>query len=175
MSTTYLNAGTVSEVANSDKKPLKLGDINANSFADLDMHFRSSAIKQLLLHVPNGTQVELVITAKTAVDHIPVRGSIMVTKSGPAQIISAAAPNPFKRDGTAISYRVGDNGPVSVRIFSVNGQLVRSLREEYATPGAYEVRWNGRDDAGRTMPSGIYFVSVKQGLEASTTRVVLAR
>ena len=58
---------------------------------------------------------------------------------------------------------------------TVNGQLVRSLREEYATPGAYEVRWNGRDDAGRTMPSGIYFVSVKQGLEASTTRVVLAR
>ena len=64
---------------------------------------------------------------------------------------------------------------VSIRIFSVNGQLVRSLREDSATPGAYEVRWNGKDEGGRTAPSGIYFVSVKQGSESSQNRIVLAR
>jgi chitodextrinase len=175
MSTTFPNAGNVSEIQNTDTKDLKIGDIDANGFFDLDVHFKRSALKDLLLHVPNGTTVELVITARTSGDNVPVRGTINVVKSGPGQVVSAAAPNPFRQDGTAISYRVGDNGPVSVRIYSVNGQLVRSLREEFATPGAYEVRWNGRDDGGRVMPSGIYFVSVKQGLEASTTRVVLAR
>jgi len=57
----------------------------------------------------------------------------------------------------------------------VNGQLVRTLREDTATPGAYEVRWNGKDDGGRTAPSGIYFVSIKQGSESSQTRIVMAR
>ncbi|HEY3155238.1 MAG TPA: PKD domain-containing protein [Candidatus Eisenbacteria bacterium] len=175
MSTTFPNAGTVSEIQNTDTRDLKIGDIDGNGFFDLDVHFKRSALKDLLLHVPNGATVELVITARTSGDNVPVRGTISVVKAGPGQVVSAAAPNPFRQDGTAISYRVGDNGPVSVRIYSVNGQLVRSLREEYATPGAYEVRWNGRDDGGRVMPSGIYFVSVKQGLEASTTRVVLAR
>ncbi|TMQ59980.1 MAG: choice-of-anchor D domain-containing protein [Candidatus Eisenbacteria bacterium] len=175
MSTTYPNAGTVSEIVNSDRRTPRIGDINGNVFADLDVHFRSSAIRQLLLHVPSGTRLDLVVSALTRGDRIPVRGTISMVKIGSSQVISAAAPNPFKRDGTAISYRVGDSGPVSVRIFSVNGALVRSLREEYVTPGAYEVRWNGKDDGGRTVPSGIYFVSVKQGLEASTTRVVLAR
>ena len=175
MSTTFPNAGIVSEIANTDTKTLKIGDIDGNGFFDLDVHFKRSALKDLLLHVPSGSTVELVITARTSGDNVPVRGTINVVKLGPAQVISAAAPNPFRQDGTAISYRVGDSGSVSVRIYSVNGQLVRSLREEYATPGAYEVRWNGRDDGGRVMPSGIYFVSVKQGLEASTTRVVLAR
>ena len=74
-----------------------------------------------------------------------------------------------------IQYTLRDSGPVQIRIYSVNGQLVRSLREELATPGAYEVRWNGKDDGGRTAPSGIYFVSVKQGTESSQTRVVLER
>jgi len=175
MSTTFPNAGNVSEIQNTDSKDLKIGDIDANGFFDLDVHFKRSALKDLLLHVPNGATVELVITARTSGDNKPVRGTINVVKSGAGQVVSAASPNPFRQDGTAISYRVGDSGPVFVRIYSVNGQLVRSLREEYATPGSYEVRWNGRDDVGRVMPSGIYFVSVKQGLDASTTRVVLAR
>ena len=176
ISTTYPNAGTVSEVTvpGGRKGFFKIGDINLNGFFDLDISFRASLIRPLLIHVPNGTLVTLVFTALTTGDHVLMRGTIDLTKSGPAGVTSAAAPNPFKPE-TNISYAVHDSGPVSIRIFSVNGQLVRSLREDYTTPGAYEVRWNGKDDGGRTVPSGIYFVSVKQGLESSTTRVVLAR
>jgi PKD repeat protein len=173
ISTTYPNAGTVSEVSISPKG-LKIGDINANSFFDLDFSFRASVIRPLLIHVPNGTLVTLIFTARTTGDNVLMRGTIDLTKSGPAGVSSAAAPNPFKPE-TTIRYAIRESGPVSIRIFSVNGQLVRSLREDYTTPGAYEVRWNGKDDGGRTAPSGIYFVSVKQGIESSTTRVVLAR
>jgi PKD repeat protein len=173
VSTTYPNAGTVSEVAISPKG-IKVGDINGNGFGDLDFQFRASEIKPLLIHVPNGTLVTLVFTAKTISDAATLRGTVDLTKSGSANVTSAVAGNPFKLQ-TNIQYTLRDSGPVQIRIYSVNGQLVRTLREELATPGAYEVRWNGKDDGGRTAPSGIYFVSVKQGTESSQTRVVLER
>jgi PKD repeat protein len=173
MSTTYPNAGTVSEVSIAPKGT-KVGDINGNLFGDLDFSFRASAVRPLLIHVPNGTLVTIVVTAKALSDGVTMRGTIDLTKSGGSAITSAAAPNPFKPE-TTIKYALRDSGPVSIRIFSVSGQLVRSLREDTAAPGAYEVRWNGKDDSGRTAPSGIYFVSIKQGAESSQTRVVLAR
>jgi PKD repeat protein len=173
LTTTYPNAGTVSSVTVTAKQ-VKVGDINGNIFGDLDFSFRASQIRPLLAHVPNGTVVTLVFTAKALSDGVTMRGTIDLAKQGSASISSAAAPNPFKPE-TNISYTLRDSGPVSIRIFSVNGQLVRTLREDTATPGAYEVRWNGKDDGGRTAPSGIYFVSIKQGTESSQTRIVMAR
>ncbi len=174
ISTTYPNAGSVSEVSVPAGKGFKIGDINGNVFGDLDFSFRSSLVKPLLSNVPNGTVITVVFTAKTAGDNVTLRGTIDLTKLGSGAVSSAAAPNPFKPE-TTIKYTLRDSGPVSIRIFSVNGQLVRSLREDYATPGPYEVRWNGKDDGGRTAPSGVYFVSVKQGTESSQNRIVLAR
>ena len=174
ITTTYPNAGTVDHVTVTLKKNSKVGDINGNIFPDLDFAFRASQIKPLLIHVPNGAVVTLVFSAKALSDGVTMRGTIDLTKSGSSSITSAAAPNPFKPE-TNISYTLRDSGPVSIRIYSVNGQLVRTLREDNATPGAYEVRWNGKDDGGRTAPSGIYFVSIKQGSESSQTRVVMAR
>ena len=182
ISTTYPNAGTVPQVAVSANFPrsgILISDINKNLFYDLDFLVWSWQIRPLVSNVPNNTVITLVFTGETIGDHVPVRGTIdaKVVKSsgiGSAHLSSSATPNPFK-PATTIKYSVPGAGPVSIRVFSVNGQLVRSLREDFATPGSYEVRWNGKDDAGRIAPSGIYFVSVKQGLETSTTRVVLAR
>jgi PKD repeat protein len=173
ISTTYPNAGTVSEIS-VGAKGLKIGDINGNNFGDLDFQVRATEVKPLLIHVPNGTLVTLVFTARSLSDGVVFRGTIDLTKSGSANVTSAVAGNPFKLQ-TNIQYTLRDSGPVQIRIYSVSGQLVRTLREELATPGAYEVRWNGKDDGGRTAPSGIYFVSVKQGTESSQTRVVLER
>ncbi len=174
ISTTYPAAGTVSSVAIAGGKGIKIGDLNNNTVGDLDFVIKASDIRPLLVHVPNGTLITLVFTARTISDNRPVRGTLNVIKSGAAAVTSAAAPNPFKPE-TTIKYSLRDSGPVSIRIFSVNGQLVRSLREDNPTAGTYEVRWNGKDDGGRTAPSGIYFVSVRQGSESSQTRIVLAR
>ena len=114
---------------------------------------RVAEIYERRLNDPNGALVTLVFTAKTISDAVTMRGTIDLTKSGSAAVSSATAGNPFKLD-TKIQY---------------------TLREEVAAPGAYEVRWNGKDNDGRTSPSGIYFVSVKQGTESSQTRIVLAR
>jgi len=174
LSTTYPNAGSVSSVALTLQRQFKIGDINANVFGDLDIKFRASQVKPLLSNVPNGTVVTMVFTARALSDGVTLRGTLDLTKSGSGAITSAVAGNPFRPE-TAIRYTLRDSGPVQIRIFSVNGALVRTLREEAASAGSYEVRWNGKDNAGRTASSGIYFVSIRQGTEVSQSRIVMAR
>jgi len=176
ISTTYPDAGTVYQITVPvPKGGFRVGDINGNLFGDLDVSFRPPAIRPLLLHVPNGALVTLVFTAHPkAESNVLMRGTIALTKSGSAGVVSVASPNPFKPE-TNIKYAVRESGPISIRIFSVNGQLVRSLREDYATPGDYEVRWNGKDDGGRAAPSGIYFVRTTTLGETSILKLVVMK
>jgi hypothetical protein len=174
--TTYPNAGTVSEVKVLPEKYFKVGDINGNLFGDLDVTIRSSAIKPLLIHVPNGTLVTLVFTASAISDgKILFRGTIDLTKSGPAGVSAVAAPNPFK-PATSIAYAVGESGPVSIRIFSVDGRLVRTLMDaEYTAAGGHEVRWNGANDQGERVVSGVYYVKTIAPKETSVLKLVVMK
>ena len=52
-------------------------------------------------------------------------------------------------------------GRMRVRICDPAGRVLRELREGYAASGRLSVDWNGRDDAGRELPSGLYFVRVE--------------
>jgi len=68
-------------------------------------------------------------------------------------------PNPFNPQ-TTVKFSAAQAGKVSLRIFNVGGQLVRTITTK-AEVGANEVRWNGKRDDGVTLPSGIYFYKVK--------------
>src|SRR6266571_5391150 len=81
---------------------------------------------------------------------------------GAAPILARAYPNPFNPE-TAIKYTVTSAGPVTLRIFSTDGRLVRTLKQDEMTvAGTDEVAWNGTDDQGRHVSSGIYFVRTSQ-------------
>jgi len=69
------------------------------------------------------------------------------------------APNPFNPQ-TTIKFAAATAGKVTLRIFNVGGQLVRTITTK-ATEGANEVRWNGRRDDGTSLASGVYFYKVK--------------
>jgi hypothetical protein len=68
-------------------------------------------------------------------------------------------PNPFNPQ-TTIKFSAAQAGKVTLRIFNVGGQLVRTLNAK-AEVGANEVRWNGKRDDGVALSSGIYFYKVK--------------
>jgi flagellar hook assembly protein FlgD len=68
-------------------------------------------------------------------------------------------PNPFNPQ-TTIRFSSASTGKVTIRIFNVGGQLVRTLSTK-ADAGANEVRWNGRRDDGQPIASGVYFYKVK--------------
>jgi len=65
-------------------------------------------------------------------------------------------PNPFN-PATTIRFVLAQNRKVRLQIFNLRGELVRTLVNKEMPRGVHEVRWNGRDKAGRMAASGIYF------------------
>ena len=91
--------------------------------------------------------------AATAVGDDAVAGAPRVNK------LEGNFPNPFNPQ-TTIKFSAAQAGKVTLRIFNVGGQLVRTITTK-ADVGANEVRWNGKRDDGAAMASGIYFYKVK--------------
>lgn len=81
-------------------------------------------------------------------------------------------PNPFNPE-TSISYTVKDATRVRVDIYNLKGQLIRTLVNEDQASGRYQVRFDGRDDLGRPIGSGIYFCRMSAGTYTSTLKMVL--
>lgn len=66
------------------------------------------------------------------------------------------APNPFSR-GTSIRFSLPEDAPVTLQVFNIAGRRVRTLIDARTAAGAHDVRWDGRDDQGQRVSSGIYF------------------
>ena len=81
-------------------------------------------------------------------------------------------PNPFN-PVTMICYDVATPGVVSIRIYNVSGQLVRTLLDEFKGVGSYEAVWDGRDNSGATVTTGIYFYRMTAHGFASQTKKML--
>ena len=121
----------------------------------------------------------------TAVDHVG-------NESDPASIAGATAvddnpgiperfalhqnvPNPFNPT-TSIRYDVpSGGGHVTLKIYDVAGRLVRTLVDQAQTPGEKTVRWNGRNQQGRSVASGVYFYRMNTPGFEQTRKMVLLR
>jgi hypothetical protein len=71
-------------------------------------------------------------------------------------------PNPF-RDITVLRYDLDRAGPVDVLVFNLLGQKVRTLYSGAELPGRRQVTWDGRDDGGYRVASGVYIVQLRLG------------
>jgi hypothetical protein len=84
-------------------------------------------------------------------------GELLVELSQPATFALAQNyPNPFNPE-TFIRYQLAESGKVELAIFNVRGERVRTLIHEDKPAGYYLVRWDGKNDAGKTLSSGTYF------------------
>jgi hypothetical protein len=83
-------------------------------------------------------------------------------------------PNPFNPE-TRIQYQLPRDGEVSIDIYNVQGTRVRTLVSGFQTAGAYILIWNGKDEAGHTVPSGIYFCRMTSDGFQATRRMLLAK
>ena len=70
-------------------------------------------------------------------------------------ILGRNYPNPFNLS-TIIPYRLAMTSTVQLEIFDVAGRKVRTLLSERQAPGFYEVLWDGRDEGGVYVASGVY-------------------
>ena len=91
-------------------------------------------------------------------------------------------PNPFAvsgqamaKTGTVIAFQVPQPGLVEIRIYNLQGQVVRTLLSSEKTAGAFEAYWDGRDTKGRLLPAGYYFYQMRAGNFSASKRMLLLR
>jgi hypothetical protein len=70
--------------------------------------------------------------------------------------LSQNLPNPFRRE-TVIGFDLPREGPVRLDLFAVDGRRVTTLLDKVMPPGSPRITWDGRDEKGRGVPSGIYY------------------
>ncbi len=89
-------------------------------------------------------------------------------------VVGQNQPNPF-RPQTMIGFRLPERAPVLLRVFDLSGRLVRTLLDGSADAGAHQVSWDGCDDNGAVVASGVYFYRFASGDVTETRKMILAR
>jgi hypothetical protein len=83
-------------------------------------------------------------------------------------------PNPFN-SATNVEFTLGRTEQVSVRIFNVNGQMIRSLVSAPVSAGTHRVIWDGRDERGEQAPTGVYVCRLDAHGFARAIKMLLLR
>jgi hypothetical protein len=109
-------------------------------------------------------------------DILWVRGSVGIAEQQIPDVFELYPnyPNPFNPE-THIRFSLAHKVKVTVEIFNVLGQRIRSLVDSDMAPGKHDVLWNGRNDAGVRVSSGVYFYRLKAGDYVNSRKMVLIR
>jgi flagellar hook assembly protein FlgD len=83
-------------------------------------------------------------------------------------------PNP-SNPVTTISFSLKDRCPVTLRVFTVSGQVVRTLVSEELGPDVHRVIWDGRDERGTRVSSGIYFYRLETPAVVDQKKLVVLK
>ncbi|MBM3319407.1 MAG: T9SS type A sorting domain-containing protein [Candidatus Eisenbacteria bacterium] len=83
-------------------------------------------------------------------------------------------PNPA-RGTTTLRFLLPRDAQASLRVFDVSGRRVRTLVENESRSGMNESLWDGRDDRGVELPSGVYFLRLEAGSDSRSERILLVR
>ena len=83
-------------------------------------------------------------------------------------------PNPFN-DATTLNYDLAETGPVQLVIYNLQGEIIKTVVHSSQAPGSYQLRWNGTDQAGKQVSTGVYFYKLVAGEKVETRKMVLMR
>ena len=71
----------------------------------------------------------------------------------------SAAPNPFNLS-TKMSYAINEKADISLCVYNIRGELVKTIYQGVREPGVFSDLWDGQDSFGNTVSSGVYLVSL---------------
>jgi subtilisin family serine protease len=89
--------------------------------------------------------------------------------------IKFLSPNPIGRQDVRLQLAMPKSSPADVRVYDVRGTLVRRVVSRSLTPGFHQVGWNGRNESGSPVGSGVYFVQMRAGGKVVTQRLAVVR
>jgi hypothetical protein len=114
------------------------------------------------------------VTSRSSADfNPPVSNDDDVIVAAGTQLL-ANYPNPFNPE-TTIRFSLENDAEVMVNIYNTRGQLVRSLVHGQKAAGMHSVVWNGMDDNGQSVSSGIYYYKMYAGKYSSTRKMILMK
>jgi len=87
--------------------------------------------------------------------------------------LDAPYPNPFS-DFTQLSFTLDENSQIEVTISDLQGRIVRHLTTGNFSSGNHLMRWNGRDNAGNKVSSGLYLIQLRTDYGVATTKVMVS-
>ena len=100
---------------------------------------------------------------------------ILKKSAVPTQMtITGNYPNPFN-PSTTVEFIISEGGNVKLEVYNITGQKVRSLLSDTMAPGKHTVVWDGRNDAGMDVSSGVYLFRLKMQTTDMTHRMMLVR
>jgi hypothetical protein len=88
--------------------------------------------------------------------------------------LHAPVPNPFN-PSTRLRFELSAPAPLRLDVYDVRGRHRRTLAAATFAAGSFTVDWNGADDGGRALPSGVYFARLQAGDRSDTRKLVLLR
>ena len=83
-------------------------------------------------------------------------------------------PNPFNPT-TEITFTLNQESDITLTIFNMLGQEVKELTSGFKPVGKYTVQWNGKDNLGRSVSTGVYLYSLNNGTQVLTKKMVLMK
>jgi hypothetical protein len=159
-------------VVAADLASSRLRDLNGDGRADLDLAFDRAAVERAL---PDGVLVPVAVTGEVgrralfvARDTVRVSGKRFAAPGVEyeadgvpgATLLRAAAPNPFTA-ATAFRFDLASGGAAALRVYAASGRLVRTVVLAPLPAGRFRSSWDGRDDRGAPVPSGVYFARLE--------------
>jgi len=148
--------------------------VNPGSFEDL-----------LITFTPDSIQTETAIINFSHNDPVTTIPEISLTGTGINPVNSNDIlplvtevfqnyPNPFNPE-TTIKYSLVEAANVSIIIYNIKGEKVRSLVQQFQEPQFYQEVWNGKDDANKPVASGVYFYVTRIGDYKSFNKMLLIK
>jgi len=142
------------------------GDRDRNHVEEIHMEFDKDDLRALFAHADVFGRLNLVLSAD-----LVGGGSVQATVNGDVlgpdrarKVVRRVCPNPMNPEAV-ISLTTTAPGFLRVRIYDLNGRLMRTVLDEANYPaGDYDVRFDGRNTNGQTLPSGQYFYRVETPL-----------
>ena len=83
-------------------------------------------------------------------------------------------PNPFLRSST-VSFALPASGRTTLRVYDLEGRVVRTLLDRELAAGRHQVAWDGSDDSGARVGPGVYFAKLASLGRSATKRMVFVR
>ena len=106
------------------------------------------------------------------INNVPTPVSVQIETRPEVYALADNYPNPFNPE-TTLKYQLPESADVTLEIYNMLGQVVRTLVNENQSAGRYTLQWDGKSDNRHSLSSGIYFYRIQAGGEFQSVKKML--